>query len=225
MRAILVIGLISAALLAVPETHYEQAEMTAVQPMSWVSLMGSWDKEGKPTITDIAFTTHYNRNAFGEHSNANQIWFKGKSGKEWHYGINVAQSSHGTERIWTAHAPGTKDVYYTSYRLAGPGLKDVPGKLECDTSGAPKIEIWEEAAGKFRWEVKDAWQVLGMVSYNEGESWTPLDPGNQGRADLKIPAGAEAVVRFQAYKGLRGYVDVFINFGKTPGSAGETADV
>jgi hypothetical protein len=157
----------------------------------------------------MSFTTHYNRNAFGEHGNANQIWLKGSSGKEWHYGISIAQSSNGNERVWTTHAPGTQDPHFTSFRLAGPGLKNLPGKLEWDTPGAPKLEVWEERPGVFRWEVKDAWQVQCLVSSNEGETWTPLGAGNQGKATLSLPPGSESVVRFQAYKGLRGFVDVF----------------
>lgn len=208
---ILLISTMGTFSLSAQTKLYEKAAMRAVTPPGWVSILGSWDAEGRPYIKDMAFMTRSNRRAFSQQFSPNQIQRTLPSGETHDAGVEVVGQSEGTSETWSAHdvLVTPKRNFFTSYKILGPGRKDLPGILEAEGPEAPRLRIWEDGT-TLRWDVSVGWQIQVDVTVNEGESWALLGIGKTGQADLTRFKGQDPIVRVQAFRGLRCFVDIFI---------------
>ncbi len=191
---------------------YEKAAMKQIKSDGWFSMMGGWDTEGRAFIKDLAYMTRWDPNLFqlSMHSPL-RAEFTDSKGEIQNKGITLLEASEGTLRAWSSHLgiPFATKGDVVEFKVLGAGFKPLPVKLEWNVPGDPRLRIWEEAGDKLRWEVKEAWFVHVEVTVNDGESWVTLGRGNEGVADLRPYLGRDPVVRIQAFRGLRCYVDAF----------------
>lgn len=188
---------------------YEKAQMTPLGVEGWFTMLGTWDEKGTPTILDLSFTSNYNPDSMHLRLSApDRVKLTRESGKVRDFGASLTQASHGKGRQWFVHT--SMEEIYTGFSLHPRGASSVAGKLEMNSPGFPQLKVWEGAEGRIRWEVKEAWQVKVEATVNDAESWIQLGAGNTGEAELKALLPQKPVVRFQAFRGLRCYVDVLV---------------
>ncbi len=179
----------------------------------WFTMLGNWDKEGRPVVLDLSFTHKYDQNALGLDLRSLHRVKLTMGNVIRDYGITVTQSTGGEGRQWFAHLAFGECCGvppFSEFRIITQGEKDLPGRLDYNSPGTPQLKVWEEPSGRIRWEVREAWQVKVEATVNDGESWTLLGAENSGQYDLKPLLSQEPVLRITAFRGLRCFAEAYV---------------
>jgi len=179
----------------------------------WFTMLGNWDKEGRPVVLDLSYTHKWDPDSGTLHfrSPHRVMLMEGDVVKD--YAATVTQSTSGQGRQWFAHITfgdccGVPP--FREFRIITQGEKDLPGRLDYNSPGTPQLKVWEEPSGRIRWEVREAWQVKVEATVNDGESWTLLGAENSGQYDLKPLLSQEPVLRITGFRGLRCFAEAYV---------------
>jgi len=195
-----------------PEARFYEKAMAPLGVEGWFTMMGNWDEEGRPVVLDLMFTHKADPDAMKRQFRSHHRVRLKEGNEVIDHGATVTQNTDGTGKQWFVYDALGQCCgvsHATEFRIITAGEKDLPGRLEFNTPGTPKLRIWEEAPGKIRWEVTEAWQVKVQATVNDGESWALLGAGNAGQCDLGPLLPEAPVLRITAFRGLKCFAEAF----------------